>query len=320
MTFNFAPWAIDGARTTAALGRLASYTTGGGRSGVAKPDSLKVLPLEVPGNGLRITSGGATVLNHYLADPDETYIVSNPGTHVVTSADMPAPVPQTAHYLVCVVVGDPEFDQTDHPYMPSTPIPAEDAPDYEYVRIVVVPCAANTTQFEQLNLAYPAYALARLEVPPNTSTITGAMITDLRKLAQPRSERKILSAQPAAGAAVTSADFITFGSFQPVVEMPPWATRVTVIATIVSAAHISPEVIGQVKLLVGGFHGAAVYYHMTSGERSTLQVVFVGDMPQFAGQNIQLNLFANRTSGTGQISIFDGTNLTYDVQFDENPI
>jgi len=193
VTFNFAPWAIDGARTAAGLARLAAYQGSGGRSGVIRPTDLKVTALSVPGNGLRIAAGGASILNGYLSNPDEVYVVSNPATHTVGSGSMPSAKPSVSYYLVCVVVGDPEFTQTGHPFMPSTPLDPVVALTYEYVRVVILPCTATQDSFEDLNKAYPGYALARLEVPANTTTITNAMITDLRELAQRRAERNVLA-------------------------------------------------------------------------------------------------------------------------------
>lgn len=328
MTFNFAPWAIDGARTTAALARLATYASSGGKSGIVQPSDLRVLPLEVPGVGLRVLSGGATVMNHYLANTDQAYVVSNPSVHVVQAASMPAPAASTRHFLVCVVVGDSEYSASGHPFMPSTPIPPEQRADFEYVRVVLVPCPANTTRFEQLGLSYPAYALARVEIPPNTSTITSSMITDLRQIAQPRSERKVfmntlLANEALDGAPYTPEDWF---AYQPVVDVPPWATYVTITATM-SGIVAFGSTIGDVALMAGDIMGAALGYDVDvpvggDGTRNTMILALGANCAAYAGGSMKLKVRGSRWQGTGYLTSHDGTmaQLVYDVQFSETPV
>ena len=325
MTFNFAPYAIDGARTTSALARLAAYTTGGGRSGVAKPDSLKVLPLEVPGNGLRITAGGATILNHYQANPDQVYVVSNPGIHVVPAASMPAPRPTTAHYLVCIVVGDTEFNQAGHPFMPTTLDPG-DAATFEYVRIVLVPCAANTSSFEELGLSYPAYALARIEVPPNTSTITAAMITNLRTLAQPRQDRQVIMGTLPPNEGLGDYPSERWPSWQPVVYVPPWATRAMMMTTLSGIVVIDGETHGGLRGSLGPLVGAWVSYDIdasNNGQRQTFYFATGGSIASVAGTNQQVLLEGYRTVGYGgSLQTWDGdsSHCVIDITFYEDTI
>lgn len=325
MTFNFAPWAIDGARSTSALARLSSYATGGGRSGVVQPLDLKVSALAVPGNGLRISSGAAMILNGYQDIPDQAYTVSNPAEHVVPSDVMPSSQPATSYYLVCIVVGDPEFDQTGHPFMPPGPLDPLVAPDYEYVRIRVIPCSSGVRRFDQLNVQYPGVALARLEVPASTTTITNAMIMDVRSLAAARQSSELLVTQPNMGPTIVSTDFAYLGDWQPYVEMPSWATHVDIVTTISGISHIDPDVVGQIRTLIYGtshLAGPAVYYEFADSdrvfsERASLMSTFSASLPQYAGESIRIDVQANRLEGTGQIYIFDGTTIVHDVRFSE---
>lgn len=327
MTFNFAPWAIDGARTSAALARIQARAATGGRSGIVAPLDLRVLPLAVNGNGVRISSGNAVILNHYLNDPDESYVVSNPATHTVLPADMPAPVPQTAYYLVAVVIGDPAFDQTGHPFMPSTPLAPEDAPDFEYVRVVILPCSANTRSFAELGYNYPGYALARLEVPPNTTTITAPMIVDLRELVQPRSERVVLMGQPPAGQNVTSAAYAAWTSFQPSVQIPSWATHVQIVANIAGVLHMDPETQGSIRMVLGSLVGADSTYvfddstGISGGERVNLLAATGGRVDSMAGTTQVLALQGFRDPAfSGYIGTYGGQTHVYDIQFLEKII
>lgn len=331
MTFNNAPWAIDGARSTAALARLGVYATGGGRSGVVKPSDLRVLPLAVPGNGLRITSGAGIILNHYLDDPDEVYAAANPGTHTVLAADMPAAIGSTGYYLVCVVVGDPEFDQSGHPFMPTTIAP-EDAADFEYVRIVIVPCTAGTTSFEQLGYDYPAYALARLEIPPTTTTITSGMIVDLRELSQPRSQRKVFSQTFSVAYSLNygdgSASYHYWTEFSPSIAIPPWATKATIICTMSGILATGGSTNGFTRAEIGGLVGPSVPYDedpvpggYSGGGKSTLVTAAELDVSSIAGTTTYLALQGSRDTGEpGYLTTWGGSQQIFDIQFDEDTI
>lgn len=321
MTFNKAPWAVDGARTNGAIARTATYATGGGQSGIVKPGDLRVLALSTPGNGLRVTSGNAMVLNRYLGpSPDQAYVASNPSIHTVLSADMPAAVPQQRYYLVCVVIGDPEFNQDGHPFMPSTPLSPEAAIDFEYVRVVIVPCNAGTTRFDQLNLSYPGYALARLEVPPNTTTIQQSMIVDLRRLSQARSERVIRMSVPAY-ASLQGADWINLSQFAPTIEVPVWANRVDIVATM-SGLLVVGDIVGEMRVIATPApYGAVVGFDLdsssTGAQRQSFTALANGDVSASAGGQIQLFFQARRTAETGRIDVAPNAQMLFDVQFSE---
>lgn len=325
MTFNFAPWAVDGARTGAALARTATRASTGGRSGVVSPLDLRVLPLEVNGNGIRITSGSSVIVNGYQTDPDEAYVVSNPATHTVLPADMPAANPATSYYLVCVVVGDPFFDQSDHPYMPSTPLTQAEALDYEYVRVVIVPCSAGTTRFEDLGYNYPAYALARLEIPPNTTTITTSMIVDLRDLAQPRTSSEVLVGQPVAATNLSATAFATWTDYQPTIKVPHWATHASVVLHISGALHVDPEAQGAIRVALGGvLVGPSTSYAFDdsnsagNAERVSLLAAASGRVDSVAGtsQTLVVQGYKDPTY-LGYLSTYAGQTHVFDVRFYE---
>ena len=61
MTLIHAAWAIDGARSTSALARTATYAIGGGHSGVVRAYDLKVTPLAVPSLLIVISRAMASV-------------------------------------------------------------------------------------------------------------------------------------------------------------------------------------------------------------------------------------------------------------------
>lgn len=326
MTFNFAPWALDGARTPAALARVSAYALGGNRGGVVKPRDLRVQPLAVPGPGLRITTGAAVILNRYQSTPDQSYVVSNPSTHTVPSGSMPPVTGGTAYYLVCVVVGDPEYNQAGHPFMSGDPIAPEVAADFEYVRVVVLPCGAGTTTFEELGKNYPGYALARLTIPGNTATITSGMITDVRQLTRSRQERALLPLDPPDGHAIQSTDWVDWPpDVYSTVRVPDWATHVTVVATATGVRNLGTAY-GDLRVLFGGYAGPNTLYLMPNvdmlDEGTTTHVASIDmDCSALAGTVQTLRFSGRRAAGyAGYILTYPGTHFIFDVHFSEKPL
>lgn len=234
MTLASAPWALDGARITSSLARSASDAALGGAEGVVRSGDLKVSQLAVAGNGLLVSAGGAIIANRYQSTPTENYVISNVGTHTIDASVMPASNPAPKQYLVCVTIGDPEFSQVGHPWMLGTDPPVGTEETFQYVRPFLVECPSGTTSFEALGYDYPAYALARVAIPASTTTITDAMITDLRALVQPRRETLILTQIQAAQHTLTGAPAVQDwpNSFTWSIDIPKWATKMKVMGTL----------------------------------------------------------------------------------------
>lgn len=230
MTWSNVPWALDGATIPSSLARLGSYVATGGVEGIAQLSDLKVVPLDTPGNGIKVFSGGAVVLNRYMGEtPDQSYMVYNPTGDILGPADMPSSNVAARSHLVCVTIGDPEYTAVGHPWFLGTDPPVGTENSFQYVRTFVIQnVPSNTTSFDQLNLNYPAYALARIDVPGSTTTITSGMIVDLREMASPRSKDVQWSV------AASTADVLTVASVgafeywpdnsQSMVAIPKWAS------------------------------------------------------------------------------------------------
>jgi hypothetical protein len=232
MAFENVPWALDGALIPASLARLGQYVATSGAEGIAQLGDLKVAPLDTPGNGIKIFSGGAVVLNRYQGEnPDQSYMVYSPNGEILGPGDMPASSGSAKSHLVCVTVGDPEFSQAGHPWMLGTDPPAGTENTFEYVRpFVIQNVPAGTTSFDELNFNYPAYALARLDIPASTTTITSGLIHDLRKMAQPRSSEEMWHVDVSTNDVLTTAANGTFeywpDNSQKAIYIPKWASYV----------------------------------------------------------------------------------------------
>jgi hypothetical protein len=195
MGFTAAPWGLDGARSPASLARLANRAAVK-QSGIVNPGDLKVLPLSVPGNGVRIVSGGAVLENRYELDVNQAYVVEATSEAILTATDNFTGITSQGgaqSHLICVTVGDGNYSTAGHPWLTDANKPATSAAklDYQYVRPWVIKnVPAGTTRIEDLPAppAYPVYALARIDVPASTTAITSAMIVDLREVVNPRTK------------------------------------------------------------------------------------------------------------------------------------
>lgn len=230
MTFNNSPWAIDGALVEASQARTETYANSSGNEGVVSRNDLKVSQLTVAGNGLLISAGAALVLNRYQTTPNQMYVVTNPGGHTVGSSSMPATSTSDRTFIVAIAVGDPEFSQIGHPFMLSTDPPAGSESTFDYVRPVVV------LESDFNNRSYPAVPLARLELPANTSTITNAMLTDIREISRPRRSSEVANVtgpsgdNPLNGGGGNPGVYERFPNVNVLtVKIPDWAVKAKII-------------------------------------------------------------------------------------------
>lgn len=175
-------WFIGGlAGHTAASARRLAHTATGGAEGIGGSSDLKVLPLSVPGAGVRVAPGTALIKSRYSGGETQSYQAAV--FQQVEVATTPTGSGATRSDLIVLRVEDP--------YAPSTPwtlYPGADpvTEPYIYVRVISgVP--AGTTRLQNV-VGYEndtAITLARIDFPVSTGTVTAGMITDLRAVAKP---------------------------------------------------------------------------------------------------------------------------------------
>lgn len=262
MTIEKAAWVVNGPRIDGSLARRAQYAATAGAQGRVTRGDLVVTALPTPGQGVQITAGSGLVLNQYMTKPIETYVVSNPDTHVIPASEMPASSPSARSYMVAIVLGDPSFAQIGHPFMTSASVTEGSENSFQYVRVVVIPCAAGATS---LPGSFPKLELARLDIPANTTTITSGMITDVSSVALPRTDQRLFTNNsynneyplyiPAGN------KLEDWGAWAPTVRVPTWASRALVKADIVSRIDSSAvNVYGSVAVRLGNIVGAQAWF------------------------------------------------------------
>lgn len=328
MTLNKAAWAIDGPTISASLARTEAYAATSGSEGVIGRNDLKVSPLAVPGNGVNISAGAALILNRYQTDINQTYTITNVGVHNVGSSLMPSAQSSAQTYIVAVVVGDPEFSQSGHPFMLATDPPDGEETTFTYVRPVVI----LESDFNARN--YPAIALARLSIPANTTTIQANMITDLRALANPRSKLVIANVNAPATDNVLNGAGGTPGSYErwpniPVltVTIPSWAVKAKVMG-FVEGTRLEHAVAAKLRASV---ESTALNTPVTNiNERSPgtdpdrRSYNFGGeiDVTSVAGTERTFSVYAtpNNTDDKGGLFADNQTSVAMQVYFEEQPI
>jgi hypothetical protein len=336
MTLEKSALAIDGATISSALLRRGLQISASGGEGVGRASDLKVTQLSTPGVGVQIAPGVAVVLNRYQADPNESYVVSNPTPHIIPSAQMPASNPAAKSYILALVVGDPEFSQTGHPWMLASDPPAGEEETFEYVRATLIEVPSGSTTIP--GATYPYYALARIAIPANTTTITNSMITDLRRLANPRNYQRMF-VSPAgtytngspryihAGTQYANFSGDSGGGFFPSIAVPSWAKRAVVSGRLngvtLTNAHVSTA--GKLRFQLGQMFGAVTDWNtanISGPVRLNLEAAGEFDVSAHAGTVQTLLIEGYQTDPAGatlaqRARLDAGSQVIIDVRFFE---
>lgn len=297
MPFTSAALAIDGALTPASLQRLGTRAAVK-QSGIINPGDLKVSQLSGgAGNGVQIAPGGAVIENRYVSNSGQAYVVENVGADIVDGADTgwPATNPGIARsHLVCVSIGDPQYSTAGAaPWFTETLKNAQTEltwRDFQYVRpLVIQNVPAGTKRIEDLAVppTYPVYALARLDLPSNWTTIADAQIVDLRQVVNPRTSMEQWNVAVAADDLLNSTVDLQYEVWPDNsvkdVYIPPWATKVYVNAYIQSFLKGS-NILNDSRMRVSIFDGATrkvagtttTFYSIASGVANTRHTVHMG--------------------------------------------
>lgn len=249
--FDPVAWSVDGGEHPASLLRKLAYAATQGSEGIVTPLDCRVRQLTSAGPQVRIDTGAVAILNRSTGGAGQTYIAN---AVAESRMDIDATTGSARSDLVVVRVEDPEF----------SPWPTPDegaAPTYQYTKpFIIKNVPASTTSAAALNLGYSAYALARIDIPSNTTNITTAMIKDLRKVARPRYDLVQFTVNPTepskAGQKIPNTT-----------SYVPWPTHIDRQVFIPSwAAEVTAEVIlASLSSKAGGGYG---YMLATLGENN----------------------------------------------------
>lgn len=311
MALDTVPWFIGGgAEHSPAIARQLAYAATSGATGINGSADLRVTSLPTPTDKVRIMPGGGVMLNRYPGGGQQSYTVRNPSA---TDVDVPATGSSSGatRYLI-IRVDDPEFGG-------QTPSNVRTGP---YVRPVLVSSLVN--------LAYPYLPLAKIVMPANTATITQGMITDMREMANPRRISQVFMGAPVVNQRPTTVGGI-WPSYRPSVDVPEWASYVSIIATITSIGHLGGNTEGQLTATLGNGgpnsstqvraanHGYDVDVAPGAGVRHTFVVGGKAKVPAaLRGTSQPVGMEAiQQGTGAGYLFTVKGSNVIYQVTFTE---
>lgn len=317
MAWDGVPWFVGGgAEHTPEVARLLGYAAFRGNEGVIGIGDLQVKALATPGSSIRVMPGACSILNRASAQTYQAYAARLP-----TEDAVPVSATTSGGGRSDLVVA-----RIEDPWLAGEPWadPADPkAGPYVYTRIITnVPPTTRT--YKDLGLADSAIALGRIDIPSSTATITQAMITDLRKVANPRRERSVLTANPASTETLTSSSFVawpTAASWQ--VDVPAWATKV-ILRGAVSGLKIPVGVVaGQIRVTLGTAVSQATGWDETvpSGanyDRKNWAVSDTVAIPSaMRGTRQTVRLEGLKTSGSTSPSAETLTSAALDIEFVE---
>lgn len=306
-----APILTNGATHPAQQFRMLVRDLASGAEGVTEGEDLKVTQLSTPGGGVQIADGSGIVTGR--DDPFQgSYAVCNAGADTISIAANGAGA--TRYDMVILRVEDPQY--------PGSVLDPEVDPINFFMVIPNVGSTATT-----IPGGLTGIPLARIAIPVSTSTITNAMITDLRKVANPRKERTVVTQSPASistglGGSTSWAYFST--SLGVNIAVPDWASKAIV------KIDVSP-----LRYDLGNFYGKI---GATFGASLTTQDILLDDnqgsgtrrIPAIIADTLTVpsayrgttQLLRVRAAGitnpqTGRIYVDSGTTVAYDIQFEE---
>ncbi|MFD8379115.1 hypothetical protein ACFV2X_11345 [Streptomyces sp. NPDC059679] len=280
-----------------------------GRQGIAEAGDLKVRPLETPGPGVRVGDGSALI--HGARAWQGAYTQSNIGDAVVA---VPPTGPFARTDLLVLRVEDPEYEGERDPRR-------EDIGYFHLVQGV----DQDTTTAPHGMTAIP---LARLTLPRNTAVVTTDMITDLRQVANPRSERTMRTVHPKDTEKVPAkhgqwANWPKEAAWD--LDIPAWATTATTVVTLSGLRAEAGSIYAELRTHLGE-HNAPLTVVDDDGTTTRRSSVTLADTfilpPAYRGTRQHLAVQINQIDkyGDGDLTVAKGTTVTADIEFTESPV
>ncbi|MEU3260936.1 hypothetical protein ABZ694_24640 [Streptomyces albidoflavus] len=316
MALHPTPIATTGATHTAQQFRMMIKDLARGNQGVTTGLDLKVSALATPGAGVQIGNGSATIAG-MVSPVQGHYNAYNIG---VDSVEISATGGTARSDMVILRVEDPEYEGTHAP---------DTEPTVFWQVIPNVSSSATTVP-----AGYSAIPLARIDIPASTATITNAMITDLRKVTNPRRERILYPYYfpgPLVEISGTSETWKTFPTpVMATIPIPAWAASVKIAYTVCGIRLADGNIWGNFRYMLGSVE-AYQYVGIDDNQgnaarRQTVQMIDTIDLRTTAGAAMRgtnqpfYSRMRTRSSNGGKIGADGTTTFNIDVEFTEGPL
>lgn len=330
MALEMDSWAVTGAQSSARIARLMHQSGTASGNGVVDVGHLQVLPLEVPGGGVRILAGGATILGREQ-EFQGSYFAYNVGDATVDIS--PTGSGGGRSDMVVLQVEDPNIDGTPWSHDVTT--------DPVYYFRVIEGVSSTATEPPAGLTAIP---LARVTLPASTATVTAGHITDLRQSANPKSQR-ILRVQR--GGTQTGGEWDEAGNIVAPdwerwpqhdwwVTIPQWATQAQILANWDNVAYDPRggdtgvhDARGKLRVGLLGtqfittVESAYNFNPTTSTNKYRCSAANRDQIPipaEMRGETVQVRMYCSGTAGQqGRLIADNYANFSVDVEFLEIP-
>ncbi|WP_431959433.1 hypothetical protein [Actinacidiphila sp. bgisy160] len=266
MSWDGVPWYVDGSTTPNEIVRALAWAGAGGDEGIVEATDLRVSALPAPSDAVSVAPGLAVIHLPLGGQGSEAYIARMASGEQVDIEPTDSSGPRSD--LIIARIEDPNTDS-------QWPIPEDPTTGpYVFTRVITgVP--TGTTSIHDVRPDDSAITLARVDLPANTSSVTAAMVTDLRQLTQPRVRRTVSTltgqwATPDDVGPITDEweEFPLNATIN--LRVPTWATRAVLEGT--WAGLLKPdttEARGQLRVRLGDQTVVANYCTSSAG-RTTL--------------------------------------------------
>lgn len=319
MAMERVPYLVGGGfEHSAEVMRAALAAATSGAEGVLGAGDFKVSPTAVPGTNVAVAPGNGLLRNSYVGGGAQTYAVRAPSQTQLPILATGSAGSRTD--LVVARIDDPTYQ--GGAFDPGT----FEAAKFEVIRGV----PANTTIVAGLGLSYPAVALARITLPASTGTVTASMITDLRQVAMPRRERRLITVYPIGNVQDGTANEAPAGRWaswpigaddRPVLSVPIWATQLQIVVSISGAYYIPGSSTDSVIGLRTGFVSDGAQNGIAIAEaKGRYHYSVVGTHPvaeSLRGTLQRINVQAFQSGGDGTFWADYQTSVAVDYEFSE---
>jgi hypothetical protein len=310
-------WALGAVDTSVEVGRLLAYVATSGASGIVGPTDLAVKELSTPSTSIRVMAGAGVIASSYPSAGAQSYAARNPDQDVV---DVTATGSGSGRSdLVVARVLDSAYSGVSADKV-ETHIVTDVPTDTQGVQDAI---DAGATGLDA------AIALARLDIPSSTATITQDMITDLRNVAVPRRERfqHILHPQTDSHK-LTSSSYVVYPSDAHWnIHEPYWATEVR-LTVMLSGARSIGNVWGFLRTHVGssypngGAPTTATFFDTSNVGNSTITIVNAGVISlsaPYEDRDRTIWVMAEKQGGSGHLEVGTYSTLVIDGEFVGGP-
>ncbi|MDJ0464978.1 hypothetical protein [Streptomyces sp. H27-C3] len=311
MTLAQAPLLTNGATHSAQTFRMMIRDLARGSEGVTEGNDLKVTPLAVPTGGILVGDGSGIVRGR-AATWQGHYTAYNIGSATVNIAPAGAN-PRTD--MVMLRVLDPEYEGNQNP--------ARDP-------IVFFDVASGVSSTATAPPSgYSAIPLARIALPANTGTVTAGMITDLRRICNPRKDRTLNASYPTATSDLTYSDnkwhnWPAAATWN--IPVPSWAVSAKVMVTFAGLRMTKADVYAKMQTILGTGTGAVLgedtFIDDDQGNNTRRSTIVLGDnLPVPAAmrgttQRLTVQTYMYKAP-TGDLRVDSGTSMFADIEFME---